>query len=109
MARVVDTGMTNFGHYRSLVRHLRKHVELDYPISIRRTRLPDGLDGDATLANGRFVVRINRKLTENSAIDTVIHEISHCVVLESHQGHGPAWGMAYSRVYQEYLVWLDGI
>lgn len=99
--------MGSFEQYNSLVRHLKRNVKLDHPVSVLRTRMSSALDGDATLHAGKFTVRINRELQENSAIDALIHEISHCVVLETHQGHGTKWGKAYSKVYREYLRWLE--
>ena len=99
--------MKIYSHYTNLVNHLKKHILLKYPVSVRRTKLSKTLDGDVKLNNGKFFIRINRNLPENSAIDTIIHEISHCLVLEKHQGHGLLWGKAYSKVYKEYLRWLE--
>lgn len=69
--------------------------------------MPANLDGDATLSKEKFKVRINRRLKENSAIDTLIHEIAHCIAWHETIGHGVAWGKAYSKAYTMYLDWLE--
>lgn len=94
----LDTGFAWLWLY--LVQHLR----FPHPLTLRVTRLPKRRDGDCTLKNGKFDIRINRVLPVNQAIDAMLHELAHALSLEKDaDAHGPAWGIAYSRVYRSFL------
>lgn len=93
--------------YYSLLRFLKNNLSLRKEISVRRVKLPSGSLGDVCMTDdGRFAIRIEKSLKEVPAIDTLIHEIAHCVAWHQDNGHGKAWGVAYSKVYRLYLKWL---
>jgi len=95
--------------YQKMCKILRKHCPLAYPVSIRRLKMVD--DGDCTRLDDRFLIRINKRLNECEAIDTLMHEWAHARAW-SHlhdamdteefikKSHDAAWGVAYSEVYQ---------
>jgi Zn-dependent peptidase ImmA (M78 family) len=80
-------------------------MQLPRRIEVRRVKMPKGLYGDCSYRKRRFYIRINNKLPEVSAIDTLLHEIGHCLAWHD-DNHGRDWGAAYSRAYRYYLNWL---
>lgn len=98
-----------YTNFLDLLRYLKNNLLLPFPIQVRRVRLCKGIDGDCQLKNEKFIIRINRNLNENQAIDTLLHEIGHCLAWDedNDEFHGPNWGAAYSVVYREFLKWND--
>ena len=95
--------------YRKIVSILKAKFP-EYKVSVRRLRLPDGLCGDCALINGKrkrkeFRIRISNRMSEEMAIDTLVHEWAHILAWDAPgDEHGPAWGRAYSKVYRIYLT-----
>lgn len=98
--------------YRQLVCILKKKCPAAFPVSVRRVRLVD-LDGDCSLGKKRFFIRINREISESSAIDTLLHEWAHAIAWNhlhdsldwqefEKRSHDASWGVAYSEVYRVY-------
>jgi hypothetical protein len=98
--------------YKQLVSILKKQSPAAYPVSVRRVKMTD-LDGDCSLIKKRFYIRINREITEASAIDTLLHEWAHARAWNhlhdsldwpefEERSHDASWGVAYSEVYQVY-------
>jgi hypothetical protein len=96
--------MREFNHFYKTIRFLKKNLPLEKEISVRRTKLPHGLDGDCRLKNDKFYIRIDKTLPENYAIDVATHEIAHCLSWNHEfDEHGDSWGKAYSIVYRKFL------
>lgn len=105
-------------NYKKLVRILKKHYQLAYPVSIRRLKIDSKKHGDTVLHKKQFFIRISNEVCEDVAINTLIHEIAHArcwnhlhdsVDAETLMSicHGPEWGIAYAeayRIYEEYLT-----
>jgi hypothetical protein len=102
----------DFRVYKKVVALLKEKCPPAYPVDVRRVKL-DGFDGECTLHNKRFYIRINKDLSENSAIDCVLHEWAHARAwnhlhdaLDEEQfaqrSHDASWGVAYSEVYRTY-------
>ena len=91
--------------YRRVIRFLKRACPVDYPVSVRRLRLSDRLDGDCQFKDDHFLIRINRKLVEHEAIETALHEWAHVIAWDlcSADDHCDEWGKAYSRVYRAFL------
>ena len=81
-------------------------MPIDKPISVRRVKLSPTLYGEVYLQKNKYLIRIDKNLLENSAMDILIHELSH-VMAWSCEEHGREWGIAYSKVYRLYLKWID--
>jgi len=91
-------------YFREVANFFKKANLIMEPISIRRSKLRNGLDGQCEKANDRFVIKINTNLDENYSIDVLIHEFAHAVAWEKDNDvHGPNWGRAYSKVYRMFL------
>lgn len=97
-------------HYRKLVRELKKRYG---PFSVRRVRLPRGFAGDCfdPVSSG-FVIRIDRSLEEQAAMDSLIHEVAHMLSWDEYCAgidHGPKWARKHRLCYKVYeRVCRDG-
>lgn len=90
--------------YNQIVRLLKKLCPVDQSVNVRRVPLPDDLDGDCQLKNGKFLIRINKNLPEHEAIETFLHEYAHAHAWdETKDDHSDEWGKAYSRLYRVFL------
>lgn len=99
-----------YKNFYSLNRFLRKKLPFERRYYIRRIRMPKDLDGDCGFnrAKSTFLVRIEKSLSENAAIETLLHEVAHCLAWDKDkEDHGPNWGKAYSIVYRKFLEWNE--
>ena len=104
--------------YKKLVSILKKKCPAAFPVSVRRVKMVN-LDGDCWLGKKKFFIRINRDISESSAIDTLLHEWAHarawnhihdslnCYEFEK-VAHDALWGVAYSEVYRVYEEFYIG-
>ena len=94
-------------HYRKTLSFLRKEFSVDYPVRVRRQKLDKETDGDCLFLNDKkyFRVRINKKLKEYEAIETLLHEWAHVLAWDccNKDYHCDAWGKYYSRIYRKYF------
>lgn len=93
---------------RSLHSFVRDNLRLDVPVYYRRTMMPKEKHGDATLRKDYYLIRIDRRLSEEHAIEVLIHEYAHCLAWEKYDGgtdHCHSWGKAYSEIYRLFLKW----
>ena len=104
--------------YKSLLKILKARIPLAYPLDCRRAKLDDDTHGWCCRKGKKFIIRINRNLKEDLVIETLIHEYAHAISWnhlnddmdsEDLMWHGPAWGVAYSQVYQVYEEFFIGI
>lgn len=102
-----------YDHYRRLVFVLRTKCPPAYPVSVRRVKISKDKDGDCSLLNSKFYIRIDKNLPENSCIETLLHEWAHArawnhlhdsMLWEEFEAvaHDASWGVAYSEVYRVY-------
>lgn len=98
--------------YKKLVSVLKQKCPAAFPVSVRRVKMI-GLDGDCGLGKKQFFIRINRNISESSAIDTLLHEWAHAIAWNhlhdsldwpefEKRCHDASWGVAYSEVYRVY-------
>jgi hypothetical protein len=88
-------------------------------VVVRTSWLPGDILGECIRRRYRFVVRLNRNLAQEQAIETLLHEWAHALAwnysldkLTREPGvspevfdaasHDEAWGCAYSRVWRVY-------
>jgi hypothetical protein len=102
----------SYQSYRKLVSVLKAKCPCAYPVSVRRINLKN-LDGCCYLHDKKFFIHINKNISEDSAIDTLLHEWAHARawnhLLDSlnpqefeERSHDASWGVAYSEVYKIY-------
>lgn len=89
------------------IKVLKKASICNMPIKVRRTSLK-GLDGCCEKKDDHFLVKINKNLPENHAIDVLIHEIAHADAWDKAGTdiHGDIWGVCYSRLYRIWEKYL---
>jgi Zn-dependent peptidase ImmA (M78 family) len=93
--------------FKSLCKFYKKEAGLDYPLSIRVLPLSPRTSGDCYF-DKKFQIRINKSLSEDSAIDTLIHEMGHCFsYFKSKEDHDYQFAKAYVVAYKLYLDWID--
>lgn len=92
--------------FRTVLNRLRKHLPPVYPVVCRRVRFPASASatGECWLEKKKFHIRIERRLDDDAAIDTLLHEWAHILLWNEHSvlslnDHGPEWGVAYSKVW----------
>ncbi len=110
-----------FDEFRRVVSRLRKLCPTGKPVVIRTAWLPKTTLGECIRRPSRFVIRLNNRLDEQGAIETVLHEWGHALAwnysLDSlakqpdvdrdefeRASHDAAWGCAYARVWRTYAV-----
>lgn len=105
---------TTFKRYRTLVAALKKHAPPAYPISVKRETLRNKTEGVCWKHGKKFIIVVERSLSEPRAIDVLLHEWAHALawnnLLDTAKtddefnklAHDASWGVAYSQVYQIY-------
>jgi Zn-dependent peptidase ImmA (M78 family) len=91
-----------YKHYYDVVKSLKDQYKR-YPISIRRTDMPDDFgecffDEDKNI----FVIHINSEMSEDAAVEVCMHEVAHILTWDKRVMHGNDWGKAYSKLYRLY-------
>lgn len=93
-----------YDYFREVAEFFKNSNLVDIAISVRRSKLKNGLDGLCEKKNDKFIVKVNANLAENYSIDVLIHEIAHAVAWNKDTDiHGINWGKAYSKVYRMFL------
>lgn len=107
-----------------VVGHLRATLPPAKPVVVRAARLAPELLGTCARRPERFVIRLNRALTDAEATETLLHEWAHALAWSftldrlarepettreafEAAAHDEAWGCAYSRVWREYVRMHD--
>jgi hypothetical protein len=113
--------------FRSVLAVLRGKCPAAMPVVVRTAWLPPTILGECIRRPARFVIRLNNRMNQQEAIDTLIHEWAHALawnysldkmasdpevdrgVFEA-ASHDEAWGCAYSRAWRawsvaQYLEW----
>lgn len=89
--------------FHKAVAFLKKHAGCSQPVEVRRVKLDD-LDGKCYFKDDHFVIRINKNLSCEHAIDVLLHEYAHTISWKKEpDDHGPLWGVAYSNIYRLFL------
>lgn len=96
--------------FRKAIGILKKVSICSLPIKVRRLSL-NGLDGVCIKKDSHYLIKINKNLTENHAIDVLIHELAHADAWNEtiDDIHGDIWGINYSRLYREWEKYLDSV
>lgn len=86
--------------FYQVARYLKTVVKAKMPIHVRRIKMRE-LAGSCEEKEKYFLIKIDKNLSEEHAIDVLIHEISHAEAWDMDADwHGRNWGIAYSRIYR---------
>lgn len=87
--------------FYKVAKFLRNNNLADKPVVIRRCKLKKDFDGLCEKKKNKFIISINKNLSENYSVDVMLHEVAHAVSWDKdNEVHGLSWGKAYSRVYR---------
>lgn len=99
--------MADYSIFYQVCRFFRKNLN-GPKFRVRRVVLPKGIDGDCQEKPEFFLIRIEKTMPPNYAVDILIHEVAHCLSWNKEDNeHGKEWGIAYSVVYNKFLEWLE--
>ena len=96
---------------RDLLKRLRILTPPVWPVKVRRVKLVDS-NGDCELVKPTkgdpfFRIRISKHLEPEAMFYVLVHEWAHALSWgsDSHriEAHGPEWGIAMSRIWQQLL------
>lgn len=110
-------------NWRLWIEELKQRVPLSKPVSITRpkrqiiavsasmTKLqkPDRHMGFAKLKDGRFVIGISTLESQQSQIETLLHEWAHCLAYPAQQANRTTWthddifGLAFAFTYRQFF------
>jgi hypothetical protein len=79
-------------------------------VSVRSVPLQK-LCGYCRLSDDRFLIRIDAKAPYRVKLDTILHEWAHVITWfgsDTEEDHGGEWGLAYAKIYREFLIWDYG-
>jgi hypothetical protein len=109
--------------FRSVLAKLRVELPPARPVVVRtkvfQERFPAMTFGECVRRSERYVIRLNAKMDQNMAIETLCHEWAHALAWNysldklgwdpdvpreefEAASHDEAWGCAYSRVWRVY-------
>lgn len=103
-----------FRAYNQLLRMLKKECPAAFPVSVRRTKIPNRLEGRCWKAGKKFYIQIDVGLDEHKAMDVLIHEWAHARAWNhrldnavddaafNKLAHDAAWGVAFAEIYSTY-------
>jgi len=87
--------------YPKVARYFKKVIP--HSLSIKKCKVPKGLEGDCTYFKGTYYIRVNKNLNDLESINCLLHELSHVeTMFEQQDPHGHAFGKAYSKIYKLY-------
>lgn len=98
------------------VGRLHEHVQPEGPVGVQWV---DGLIESeharalTSQAGNGWLIQLDRRLTGFALADTIVHEWAHMLAPSANHedhlatcgGHGPQWGVEFSRAYR--AVWFD--
>ena len=86
------------------LQHLRTKFPTRKRLVVKRVCMKD--DGKTTESDrGKITVTINRDMTVQQQIDTLIHEWGHVIEFDAWEPHGKRWGEGMAKAYQEWEKW----
>lgn len=104
----------SFRSYNDLLRTLKKKCPVAFPVSVRRVKLSNRLEGRCWKVGRQFHIQIDKTLDEHKAMDVLLHEWAHARAWNhmldaattdeafNKLAHDAAWGVAYAEIYSAY-------
>lgn len=109
---------------RFVFARLRELVPAGLPATLRLAHIRSA-DGWCRRRKTNFEITVSRYMSRCEAVDVLLHEWAHAVAWShlddalgknpavtkaelEYSSHGPAWGVAFSRIYQTYVADIMG-
>lgn len=89
---------------------LRRNFPAGHVIYVQSKSLKKD-QGETELKGICFYIRIHRKQSFLSRIDSLLHEWAHCLTwfgAETDEDHSAEWGIAYAKIYRTFIEWNYG-
>lgn len=86
---------------------LEEVCDVTEPVKVWRVEYAKDFGG-TSLVDGKFYVKVARRLEFSDAVWTVVHELAHVAswrLDKSDSGHGPEFGLAEAALIQLYEAW----
>lgn len=94
------------GDFTDVKKTIKRKFLTHYPITIRLQKLPEDC-GSCHLKNNRLYVLVNKRLSEEAQIFSLIHEFAHAVAwrcseqeCERESSHDAEFGIAYAQIWR---------
>ena len=91
----------DFRHFQDVVAGLREFCPTAFPVIVRTSHVPENVEGLTKRRHNRFVIHLDRNLSEQSAVSVLLHEWAHCM----------SWSLKHDRAADEFnsgrLPWVD--
>ena len=95
--------MSKYYRYYKIARYLKANYPFDFPVVVRRIKMPENYCGECDFESGQYFISINKKLSVDAAIETLLHEMAHAKSWgKDNEDHGINWGKEYSKIYRVY-------
>lgn len=99
----------SFGSFQNVVKMLREELPPEFPVMVKRCKVSNDTAGDCSKNGSRFVIRVDKSLTEDAAILILFHEWAHALCWDTNfmpGDHHVIWGIAYAMVWKAWLASL---
>jgi hypothetical protein len=114
-------GKRRWPYFRRILAALRSNCTTRLPVTVHVGHVRAGDLGWCRREPRWFSIRLSGRLTQEAAIDVLVHEWAHAMSWDQHldrmsrspcisaqafeaAAHGPAWGVAYSRAYLVFVA-----
>ena len=79
------------------------HKVIPQKFSVKRCKITSSLEGDCCYKENKYFIRINNNLNDKESVNCLLHELAHIdTMIDQEDLHGPAFGVAYSKIYKLY-------
>lgn len=103
--------LTNRQKWLRTIAWLKNAFPAQRPVSVVSKEVDKDLLGSAELLHGRFKIEIGNKLCIQIKLEVLVHEWAHVISwfgAGHKEDHPDDWGLAYARIYREFLDWNYG-
>src|SRR5690606_8252103 len=90
---------------KSAVKRLLKVCKLEDPVTVSFDLVSNTSSAECSWTDGAFQIRVHYDVSEDHAIDLLIHEFAHAVDwyhLGVRDPHGPSFGLAWAEVHRKF-------
>lgn len=103
--------LTNRQKWLRTIAWLKNAFPAQKPTSVRTCTIDKNILGSAELVAGRFEVEIQKNLSFQIKMEVLIHEWAHVISwfgAGHEEDHPDDWGLAFAKIYRDFLEWEYG-
>jgi len=91
-----------YQQFYDAVDFLKENIPAPHPVCVQRLSMKED-HGRCYYKKKRFIIIVNKNLSLEMSIETLLHEWAHTLAWDDHKEHGFKWGRAFSRVYRTFI------